>query len=218
MVNPSDVRIRVAVTDDHPVVREGLTSLLARGSDLDVVGSFASAEEMLMLIGSSLPDVLLLDHSLPGISGATACRMVKERWPEIATIILTSSESDHVLRACLEGQARGFLLKAIMGNDLIDAVRTVGRGGTVLAPEITDRVVRWARCAPVVASKTGEAIGSHEVAALSLASRGLSNRGIAREMSVSVGSVKLYLASVMRKLGASERAQAVAAGIQEGII
>lgn len=207
----------ILIVDDHEVVRAGLVALFSRASDLAVVGVAASAEEALPLLEQLEPDVIVLDYRLPGISGAIACAEILRRRPSTAVIVLTSAMDDGVLISCLSAGARGYLLKSAERSDLVEAVRVVAAGGSIVAPEALDNLLRWVRDAQPLRGNSNH-LSPDEVAALSLAAQGRKNREIARLLKVNESSVRGYLNGARRKLGARERSEAVLAGIRRGVI
>lgn len=210
-------RIRVMVVDDHEVVRAGVSALVERQADMLVVESLGSGEDAIEALQSARPDVVVLDQRLPGISGAATCREILRRRPATAVVMLTTFVDDAVVHACIVAGARAFLLKGTASDELIDAIRATARGESVLAPEIVGRVLEWARAARAIHG-SGPSLAPHEVVTLAFAAQGMTNREIARKLGVSEGSAKLYLRSVMRKLGVRERSEAVATGIRLGVI
>lgn len=212
-----DERIRVMVVDDHEVVRTGIAAVLEREPDVSVVGTAASGEEALERLEADAPAVVVIDHRLGGMSGAATCREIVRRRPSTSVVILTSYIDDSVIHACLQAGARAYLLKDATGPDLVHAVRAVARGEAILAPEVVDRVVEWARRAKAI-HQDGESLAAHEIVVLGLAAKGISNREIGRRLHVSEATVKAYLRSVMRKMGVRQRAHAVAAAIRKGVI
>jgi len=205
------------VVDDHEVVRAGIVSLLRREDDIEIVGSAESGERALELLHVLCPDVVILDHRLPGMSGAATCREITRRRPATSVVVLTTYLDDAIIHSFLTAGARGYLLKDVHSGDLLHAVRSVARGEAILGSKIVDRVVEWARRARSVCDESAM-LAPHETLALSLAAQGLSNREIAVSMKLSSATVKFYLRTAMRKLGARQRAEAVAAGIRTGVI
>jgi DNA-binding NarL/FixJ family response regulator len=208
--------IRVYVVDDHEVVRAGLKALLERSAEFIVCGMAPSAERAFAQIDVLNPDVVVLDHRLPEMSGVLACREIQRRWPEVRVMMLTSTDMDDVVFACLAAGATGYLLKQAATQSVIEAVRAVARGETVLAPEVVERIVDWVRRAQVPGGDGF--LNPQEVVALSLFAQGRTNREVARSLGVSEGTVKGYLRHLKQKLGAHDRSEAVAAGIRRGVI
>ncbi|HEX9774931.1 MAG TPA: response regulator transcription factor [Actinomycetota bacterium] len=209
--------IRLLIVDDHEVVRSGLATLLEREPGIAIVGSLASGEETLAQLDELRPDVVLLDHRLPGMSGSAVCAEITRRKPEISVVILTTYVDDDVIHASLVAGARGYVLKDALGQDLIHSIRAVARGDAVLAPQVTDKVLGWARSSRALL-EGHEALTPVEKTVLQLVSEGLSNPAIGERLNVSAQSVKLTLRSIMEKFDVSTRSQAVAVGIRKGLI
>lgn len=211
------VPVRLMVVDDHEVVRAGIETLLARESGIKIVGSFGSGEEALQALDEGKPDVVLLDYRLPGVSGAATCREILKRRPETAVVILTTYMDDDVIHACIVAGARGYVLKDAQKSDLAHTVRAAARGESILASEVTKRVLEWARRAKAI-HQGGDPLAPHEVEILSLVAKGMSNREIGDKLHTSEHSVKVHLRAIMRKLGAARREEAVAIAIRRGAI
>lgn len=209
--------IRILVVDDHEAVRVGLRLVLDAEPDMAVVGFARSGAEALEMTVATEPDVVLLDFRLPGCDGAAVCASILRRRPTCAVIILTSGEDDRFLHASLVAGARGFLTKNGSATQIADAVRRVARGEAVLAPEAVLRVVEWARQAR--AERLGAGIlGSLEREILQLVSMGMSNRAIAGRLRVSEDAVKNRVREIKARLGASDRAHAVALATKQGLL
>lgn len=209
--------VRVFVVDDHEVVRAGVEALIDREPDLLVVGSARSGEEALEHLDASRPDVVVLDHRMPGMSGAATCREIVGRRPETGVVILTTFLDDATVYSCLSAGARGFLLKGGGIHDLVATIRSVGRGAPVLQPKVLECVLDWFSSGRAVYHEE-ELLADHEHRVLSLVARGMSNREIGGVLGLSEATVKLYLRGVMKKLGASQRGEVIAVGIQRGVI
>lgn len=208
--------IRLMVVDDHEVVRAGLQSVLSREDRFQIVGSAATGLEALDIFDNTSPDVVVLDHRLPDTTGAAVCAEMVRRRPSVSVIILTSFDSDEVIHACLVAGARGYLTKSVANGELVAAVRAVADGGVYLAPEITERVITWARQARNI--QGDRSLVHEEVEILGLVAQGFSNRQIAGKLCMSESTVKVRLQGAMRKLGAKKRLDAVAAGLRRGVI
>jgi DNA-binding NarL/FixJ family response regulator len=199
--------IRVYLLDDHEVVRRGLRDLLEREGDIEVVGESASAEEAVRRIPAMRPHVAVLDARLPDGSGIDVCRDVRSIDPSIRALILTSYEDDEALFAAIMAGASGYVLKQVRGNDLIEAVRTVAGGQSLLDPAITQRVLDRIRKGPEQPSELA-ALTDQERRILELIAEGLTNRQIAERMFLAEKTVKNYVSSLLAKLGLERRTQA----------
>jgi len=199
--------IRVFLLDDHEIVRRGLKDLLEVDGDIEVVGESGLAEEAIRRIPALRPDVAVLDGRLPDGSGIDVCREIRSLRPEIAALILTSYDDDEALFAAIMAGAAGYVLKQIRGNDLVDAVRRVAGGQSMLDPAVTQRVLERLREGP----KSDEALApltDQERRVLELIGEGLTNRQIGARMFLAEKTVKNYVSSVLAKLGFERRTQA----------
>ncbi|MEM7353570.1 MAG: response regulator transcription factor [Acidobacteriota bacterium] len=208
--------IRVLLVDDHEVVREGLRALIGTEPDLEVVGEAEDAEQATQLIESTPADVLLLDLVLPHSNGLQVLAASRQRQPELRVLILTSfSEDDQVLRA-VELGAQGYMLKDSRADELLDAIRRVHRGQTVLAPAVAGTVVSGlSRNEPPALP---EALTERETEVLILLAGGLSNREIAAELTISERTVRAHVGNVLAKLDLSNRTQAALYAVREGLV
>ncbi|WP_026212536.1 response regulator [Longispora albida] len=199
--------IRVFLLDDHEVVRRGLRDLLQDSGDIEVVGESGSAEEAAHRIPALRPDVAVLDARLPDGDGIEVCRAVRAVDPSIQGLILTSYEDDEALFAAIMAGAAGYVLKQIRGTDLVDAVRRVAAGQSLLDPAVTARVLDRIRKG-VEAPDVLQGLTEQERRVLTLMAEGLTNREIAQKMFLSEKTVKNYVSSVLAKLGLERRTQA----------
>jgi DNA-binding NarL/FixJ family response regulator len=199
--------IRVFLLDDHEVVRQGLRNLLEREGDIEVVGESGSAVEAGHRIPALRPDVAVLDGRLPDGSGIDVCRDVRSVDPSIRALILTSYEDDEALFAAIMAGAAGYVLKQIRGTDLVDAVRRVAAGQSLLDPALTARVLDRIRRGPEQPDEL-RGLTDQERRILALVAEGLTNREIAGRMFLAEKTVKNYVSSLLAKLGLERRTQA----------
>ncbi len=197
---------RVFLLDDHEVVRRGLRELLETEDDLEVVGEAGTAEEAMGRIPATSPRVALLDVRLPDGDGVEVCREIRSRHPEISCLMLTSYADDEALFAAIMAGAAGYVLKQVKGADLVDAVRRVARGESLLDPAITQRV--FERLRPE--DDELALLTDQERRILELISEGLTNRQIGERMFLAEKTVKNYVSNVLAKLGMSRRTEAAA--------
>ena len=213
MRHDGGVPVRVFVLDDHELVRRGIRDLLANEDDLEVVGEAATAAEALARIPSSRPDVALLDvrlgEGLDASGGIEACRDIRSAHPGIACLMLTSFADDEALFASIMAGASGYLLKQVHGSDLVDALRRVGAGESLLDPAITARVLDWLRNPPIPSDPL-EDLTPQEKQILALISDGKTNRQIGTEMYLAEKTVKNYVSRLLAKLGMARRSEAAA--------
>lgn len=207
--------VRVYLLDDHEVVRRGLRELLESEGDIEVVGESASAEEAQRRIPALRPAVAVLDGRLPDGSGIDVCREVRSRDPGIACLILTSYDDDDALFSAIMAGAAGYVLKQVRGNDLVDAVRRVAAGQSLLDPAVTSRVLTRLREGGEQDARLAT-LTDQERRILGLIAEGMTNRQIAGEMFLAEKTVKNYVSSLLAKLGMERRTQAAvfAAGLR----
>ncbi len=199
--------IRVFLLDDHEVVRRGLAELLQNEGDIEVVGESASAAEAIRRIPALRPDVAILDARLPDGNGIDVCRDVRAVDSSIKGLILTSYEDDEALFAAIMAGASGYVLKQIRGTDLVDAVRRVAAGQSLLDPAVTARVLERIRSG-IEEPKELKLLTEQERRILEYIAEGLTNHEIAQRMFLADKTVKNYVSSVLAKLGLERRTQA----------
>ncbi|MFI7574729.1 response regulator [Micromonospora sp. NPDC049497] len=199
--------IRVFLLDDHEVVRRGLADLLQSSGDIEVVGESGLAQEAARRIPALRPDVAILDARLPDGNGIDVCRDVRAVDSSIKGLILTSYEDDEALFAAIMAGAAGYVLKQIRGTDLVDAVRRVAAGQSLLDPAITTRVLERIRSG-VEQPRELKSLTEQERRILEYVAEGLTNREIAGKMFLAEKTVKNYVSSVLAKLGLERRTQA----------
>lgn len=199
--------IRVFLLDDHEIVRRGLKDLLELEGDIEVVGESGLAEEAQRRIPALRPHVAVLDGRLPDGSGIDVCREMRSRNPEIAALILTSYDDDEALFSAIMAGAAGYLLKQIRGTDLVDAVRRVAAGQSLLDPSVTQRVLERLR-AGTQEDQALAPLTDQERHILEHIGEGMTNRQIAEVMFLAEKTVKNYVSSLLSKLGMQRRTQA----------
>ena len=199
--------IRVFLLDDHEVVRRGIRDLLEAEGDIEVVGESGLAQEAARRIPALRPDVAVLDGRLPDGSGVDVCREVRSRDPNIKALILTSYDDDDAVFAAIMAGAAGYVLKQVRGTDLVDSVRRVAAGQSLLDPLVTAQVLERVRNGPPRNTEL-ERLTAQEQRILALIGRGMTNRQIAEEMFLAEKTVKNYVSALLAKLGLSSRTQA----------
>jgi two-component system, NarL family, response regulator DevR len=201
--------IRVFLLDDHEIVRRGLADLIALEDDLEVVGEAATAAEALARIPATRPDVAVLDVRLPDGSGVEVCREVRDAHSDVRCLMLTSYSDDEALFNAILAGASGYVLKEIRGNDLVDAIRQVAAGHSLLDPAATQRVMDRLRQGDQEDERL-ESLTDQEHRILELIGEGLTNRQIGERMHLAEKTVKNYVSSLLAKLGMERRTQAAA--------
>lgn len=211
-------KIKILIADDHAVVREGTRQILEQEPDLDVVAEAADGEEAVKLASSSRPDVAILDIAMPKVDGIEATRKIKELCPGVAVLVLTAYDDDQFVFGLLEAGAAGYLLKSIRGRELVEAVRQVYAGESVLHPAIARKVLN--RFTPTGEKKgmpePAKVLSEREIEVLQLATQGLSNHEIADKLFLSLRTVQAHLGHIFNKLKVSSRTEAVVHAIKAG--
>jgi DNA-binding NarL/FixJ family response regulator len=205
-------KIRILITDDHPVVREGLSGMLAGQSDFEVIGLAADGDTAVKMHGSLTPDVTLMDLQMPGLDGVGAIKAIKAQQPSSRIIVLTTYNSDADILRAIEAGATGYLLKDAPREELFHAIRTAARGDSVLAPAVAARLMTRMR------SPTKENLSAREIEVLQLVAKGASNEEIGKSLHISTATVKTHLIHIYGKLGVDDRTAAVITALEKGII
>jgi DNA-binding NarL/FixJ family response regulator len=207
---------RVFLLDDHEVVRRGLRDLLEAEDDLVIAGEAGTAAEALARIPPTRPDVAVLDVRLPDGNGVEVCRDVRSRHPEVHCVMLTSFADDEALLQAIMAGASGYLLKQVKGTDLVETIRRVAAGQSLLDPVVTQRVMDRLRSGPERDERVKRLTGQ-ERRILDLIANGLTNRQIAIEVHLAEKTVKNYVSNLLAKLGMERRTQAAvfAAGLRD---
>lgn len=205
--------IRVLIVDDHPVVRDGLRGMIDGEPDLTVVGEAADGAEALVRVGDgSTVDVVLMDLRMPRMGGVEAIRALQRQAPSVRVLVLTTYDTDGDVLPAVEAGATGYLLKDTPRDELVRAVRAAHRGEAVLSPSVAGRLMGQVR------SPAREALTERELAVLRLVAAGSTNREAARALFISEATVKTHLLHIYEKLGVRDRASAVAAAYQRGLL
>jgi NarL family two-component system response regulator LiaR len=214
--------IRVLITDDHAVVREGLRAFLELQDGLEVVGEAADGEEAVTQAQRLSPDVILMDLVMPRLDGVAAMRRLRERAPRSRVIVLTSFLDDERLLPAIEAGAAGYLLKDVAPAQLAQAIRTAHAGETMIAPIVATRLVEAIaqRAAQAAAPPRvdGEHLTPREHEVLELLARGYANKRIARELGIAEKTVKGHVGRLLTKLGVADRTQAALMAVREGLV
>jgi two-component system response regulator DevR len=208
------MKLGVFLLDDHEVVRTGLRSLLEATDDIVVVGEASSVADALLRIPIARPDVAILDVRLPDGSGVEVCREIRSSWPETKCIMLTSYPDDEALLAAVMAGAAGYVLKQIGGLDLVESVRRVGDGQSLLDPLLYERVMERLRVGPQVDPRLAR-LSQQERRILDLIAEGQTNRQISVAMFLAEKTIKNYVSLILTKLGMERRTQAATFAVRQ---
>ena len=208
--------IRIVVVDDHTLFRRGVTALLARIPDFEVVGEAADGFVGIQTVVAHRPDVVLLDLHMPGISGIEAMQAILKAVPGTHVVMLTVSEAPEDLMAALRAGALGYLLKNIDSDFLVESIRRAAEGDSVMSPEMTGKLLRELRTG--AGAPAGPALSPREREIVGCLARGASNKEIARELDVAESTVKIHVQHILRKLNLSSRVQVAVWAIESGIV
>ena len=211
-------KIRILLADDHALVREGTKELLEREDDLEVVAEAGDGKTAVQLATKQRPDVVIMDFAMPKLNGIEATRQIKAIDPSIAVLVLTAYDNEQYIFAFLEAGAAGYLLKDAHIDELIKAIRAVHAGESILHPAIARKVInRFARPAEKYGKEAAlNQLTKRELEVLKLAAKGMSNREIALDLSISVRTVQTHLSNIFTKIGVGSRIEAVIYGLRQG--
>jgi len=210
--------IRILVSDDHPIVRDGLVAILSGQRDFAVVGEASNGADVVALTRELRPDVLLLDLAMPVLDGVGALERLRAEGIVVHTIVFTAYDTDDRILAAVRAGAQGYLLKGAPREEVFRAVRVAHQGGSLLEPLVASKLLR-AMERP--AEHDGGALATltpRERTTLTLLARGLQNKEIAHELGITERTVKYHVGAVLRKLGAGNRTEAVALAAQQGLV
>jgi DNA-binding NarL/FixJ family response regulator len=204
--------IRILISDDHPVVREGIAGMLAGQPDFEVVGLAHDGDTAVTSHKSLSPDVTLMDLRMPGLDGVGAIEAIRARKPSARILVLTTYDSDADILRAIEAGATGYLLKDTPREELFRAIRAAAKGESVLAPAVASRLMTRMR------APAAENLSAREIEVLQLVAKGNSNREVGKALYISTATVKTHLIHIYGKLGVDDRTAAVTTALEKGII
>jgi two-component system, NarL family, response regulator LiaR len=213
MTNAASQCIRVMLVDDHAMVRRGLATFLKIFDDLQLVGEADSGEAAIQLCAQALPDVILMDMVLPAMDGAAATRLIRQQFPQVQVLALTSFKTGELVRKALDAGAIGYLLKDVSAEELVRAIRAAHAGRATLSPEVAQTLVEAANPPRPWLNLT-----ERELEVLALMVDGLNNTQIAVKLTVSPSTIKSHVSNILSKLGVASRTEAVTLALRNHII
>jgi DNA-binding NarL/FixJ family response regulator len=212
-------KIKIMLAEDHVLVREGTKEMLDREEDMEVVAEAGDGEEAVRLAGECDLDLVVMDIALPKLNGIEATKQIKEISGGTAVLVLTAYDDDEYVFAVLEAGAAGYLLKDVTTDELVEAIRAVQAGESMLHPAIARKVVnRFSRHVEEAEEAPGEELTEREMEVIQLAGKGITNREIADRLSISHRTVQAHLSHVFNKLGVGSRTEAVVYALRKGLL
>ena len=210
-------KIRILLAEDHVVVRQGTRQLLEREDDLEVVGEAGDGEEAIELAHKLRPDVVVMDIAMPKVNGIEATKAIKAALPTTAVLILTAYDYDEFIFSLLDAGAAGYLLKSVSGDELVQGIRGLHSGESVLHPAVLRKMLASSRPRPASSEeRPAETLTQREMEVLRIAARGKANKDIAKELVMSVRTVQAHLSNIFNKLGVGSRTEAVVYCLKKG--
>jgi DNA-binding NarL/FixJ family response regulator len=215
--------VRVFVVEDQPKILKNLEKVLGAYPEIQVVGKAQSGEEALATLAASRPEVILLDLGLPGIGGIEVTKAVKERWPGIEILIFTIFEEEDKVLGAIQAGASGYLLKGMEADKIVESIKEVKAGGSVIQPSLARSLLRHFRVEPAAGpqqpcEEPGPKLTAREVEILQIIAKGLSNAEAGKVLKVSRATIRTHLEHIYAKLSVSNRVEAITEGIRQGLI
>ena len=213
-------KTRILIADDHPLLREALCQVFSSQKDMEIVGQAGNGEEAIDLASQLKPDILVMDIMMPKFDGLEASRQIKKITPNTAILILTAYDDDNYVLGLLEAGATGYLMKSAKGQDLVEAVRAVRAGESVLHPKIIEKLLKQAIVKPVETTghKLKELLSDREMEMLKLLATGMSNKEIAEKLCLSLRTVKAHMSNIFTKMNVASRSEALVEALRRGLL
>lgn len=214
MAQDAKKSIRVLIVDDHKMVRKGLIAFLLSYDELELIGEARSGEDALLFCASQLPDVILMDLVMPDMDGASTTRKIRELYPQVQIIALTSFPEESLVEDALKAGAISYLLKDVEAEELAQAIRDAYEGRSTLAPEVAQVLIQ----AHIRPPQIGHDLTDREIDVLKAMTDGLTNREIAMTLAISHSTVKFHVSNILSKLGVESRTEAVSCALQNKLV
>ncbi len=213
-------KTRILIADDHPLLRQALLQVFSNQKDMEVVGEASDGQEAVNLASQLKPDVIVMDIMMPQFDGLEASRQIKKNSPTIAILVLTAYEDENYVLGLLEAGAAGYLLKSARGQDLVEAVRAIRAGESVLHPKVIEKLLKRALTKSAMAPepKVHELLSDRESELLKLLATGMSNKEIADRLCLSVRTVKAHMSNIFNKLNVASRSEALVQALRSGLL
>lgn len=210
--------IRILVADDHPVVRQGLVAMLRTEPDFVVVAEASTGKEALQQVEVLAPDIILLDLEMPEMDGVEVIRSLREIDPDTRILVFTAYDTDEKIVNAVEAGAQGYLLKGAERQKVFEAVRVICDGGSLLQPVVATKLMQHMSGQGDKSTDRVESLTNRESEVIQLLSKGFTNKEIARELVITERTVKFHVSSILGKLGAGNRTEAVSIAAQRGLV
>ncbi len=213
-------KTKILIADDHPLLCEALCQTLSKEPDMEVVGKAGNGEEAVNMASKLKPDIIIMDIIMPKFDGIEASKRIKSSEPNIAILILTAYDDDNYVLGLLEAGAAGYLLKSARGQDLIEAVRAIRAGESVLHPEIIEKLLKRAmlKSSGILKPQASELLSEREKEMLKLLATGLGNKEIAQRLNLSLRTVKAHMSNIFTKMNVASRSEALVEALRSGLL
>ena len=213
-------KTKILIADDHPLLREALCQVFSSQEDMEIVGQANNGEEAINLTAQLKPDILIMDIMMPKSDGLEASREIKKIAPNTAILILTAYDEDNYVLGLLEAGATGYLMKSARGQDLVEAVRAIRAGESVLHPTIIEKLLKQAMAKPAegLDRKIKDILSDREMEMLKLLATGMSNKEIADRLCLSLRTVKAHMSNIFTKMNVASRSEALVEALRRGLL
>jgi DNA-binding NarL/FixJ family response regulator len=213
-------KTRILIADDHPLLREALCKVFSNQKDMEIVGQASNGEEAIDLASQLKPDILVMDIMMPKLDGLEASRQIKKIAPNTAILILTAYDDDNYVLGLLEAGATGYLMKSAKGQDLVEAVRAIRSGESVLHPKIIEKLLKQVMFKPAGTAehKIKDLLSDREMEMLKLLATGMSNKEIAEKLCLSLRTVKAHMSNIFTKMNVASRSEALVEALRKELL